>query len=157
MTRGVPAFSEEVADAICRRIANGEGLRAICRDPDMPGRQTVLDWLDDESDGKKLAFRAKYARARELQGDFLDEEMQEVANAATPEDVQVARLRVGTMQWRASKLAPKKYGDRLVHAGDAENPVKVDHGIDLTQMSAPDRAILRDLLLRNVGKEPEGK
>lgn len=155
MKAGRPTlYSEELVDGICRRIANGEGLRAICRDADMPGRQTVLDWLDDENKG---VFRAKYARARELQGDFLDEEMQEVANAATPEDVQVARLRVGTMQWRASKLAPKKYGDRLVHAGDAENPVKVDHGIDLTQMSAPDRAILRDLLSRNGGKEPESK
>jgi hypothetical protein len=107
---GRPVYSDELAETICQRIANGEGLRAICRDDDMPGRQTVLDWLNDE---KYAAFRAKYARAREAQADFLDEAMADVADNATPENVQVARLRVDTMKWRASKLAPKKYGDKL--------------------------------------------
>ena len=113
------SYSDEIADQICKRIASGEGLRAICRDEGMPGRQTVLDWLDSE---KFLEFRAKYARAREAQGDYLDEEMQEVANSATPESVHVARLRVLTMQWRASKLAPKRYGDKveLEHAGKVQ-------------------------------------
>ena len=103
-------YTDELAAAICRRIANGEGLRAICRGDDMPGRQTVLDWLDDD---KKESFRIRYTRARVAQADYLDEAMQEVADSATPEDVQVGRLRVSTMQWRASKLAPKKYGDKL--------------------------------------------
>ena len=119
MTGRPSSYSDEIADQICKRIASGEGLRAICRDEEMPGRQTVLDWLDSE---KFPEFRAKYARAREAQGDYLDEEMQEVANSATPESVHVARLRVLTMQWRASKLAPKKYGDKveLEHAGKVQ-------------------------------------
>jgi hypothetical protein len=29
------------------------------------------------------------------------------------------------LQWRASKLAPKKYGDKLELSGDAENPLAV--------------------------------
>jgi hypothetical protein len=118
MTR-TSSYSDEIAETICTRIANGEGLRAICRDEEMPGRQTVLDWLNDE---KRLDFRTRYARAREIQGDYLDEEMQAVADTATPETVHVARLRVLTMQWRASKLAPKKYGDKveLEHAGKVQ-------------------------------------
>jgi hypothetical protein len=118
MTR-TSSYSDEIAETICTRIANGEGLRAICRDEEMPGRQTVLDWLNDE---KRLDFRTRYARAREIQGDYLDEEMQAVADTATPETVHVARLRVLTMQWRASKLAPKKYGDKveLEHAGSVK-------------------------------------
>jgi hypothetical protein len=115
MTPDMPAsvFTDELADAICDRIAGGEGLRAICRDDKMPGRRTVLDWLDEDRGG----MRAKYARAREAQGDFLDEEMQNVADAATNEDVQVAKLRISTMQWRASKLAPKRYGDKIEVGG----------------------------------------
>jgi hypothetical protein len=113
------SYSDEIAETICARIQNGEGLRSICRDEEMPGRQTVLDWLNDE---KFPEFRTKYARAREIQGDYLDEEMQEVANSATPKNVHVARLRVLTMQWRASKLAPKRYGDKveLEHAGKVQ-------------------------------------
>ena len=107
---GRPVYSDELAETICQRIASGEGLRAICRDDDMPGRQTVLDWLNDDS---KAAFRARYTRARESQADWWDEEMHNEALAAEPETVQVARLRIDTMKWRASKLAPKKYGDKV--------------------------------------------
>lgn len=105
-------FTQEIAEIICERIANGEGLRSICRDNAMPGRTTVLEWLNRD-EAEFAQFRAKYARARENQADYLDEEMQEVADAAKPDDVRVARLRVLTMQWRASKLAPKKYGDKV--------------------------------------------
>jgi hypothetical protein len=90
----------------------------------MPGRRTVLDWLSDE---RHADFRTKYARTREIQGDYLDEEIQAVADGATPETVAVAKLRVETMKWRASKLAPKKYGDRITHAGDGDNPLVVRH------------------------------
>ena len=100
-------YTEELAQTICDRIADGESLRAICRDDDMPDRATALKWLDKHDD-----FATKYARAREAQADHLFEDMQQVADTGNPEDVQRARLRVMTMQWRASKLAPKKYGDR---------------------------------------------
>ena len=110
MTGRPSSYNEAVADEICQRIAEGEGLRAICRDERMPGRRTVLDWLDDD---RKGAFRTKYARAREAQADFWDEEMHNEAQAAGPDTVHVARLRIDTMKWRASKLAPKKYGDRI--------------------------------------------
>ena len=113
MPPGRPSlYSAATAEVICARIADGEGLRSICRDEAMPGRQTVMDWLN--SQGLQFdEFRAKYARARELQGDLLDEQIQQVADVATPEDVQVAKLRVETMKWRAAKLNPKKYGDKI--------------------------------------------
>ena len=113
MPAGRPSlYTPELAETICTRIADGEGLRAICREEHIPGRQTVMDWLN--SPGAQFdEFRAKYARARELQGDLLDEQIQQVADVATPEDVQVAKLRVETMKWRASKLNPKKYGDKI--------------------------------------------
>lgn len=109
--RGRPSsFTQDVADAICERIAGGESMRRICSDEGMPDRATVLRWLDaDES------FAAKYARAREHQGDYLDDEMAEVVDEVRSGalDPQAGRVVLAGMQWRASKLAPKKYGDRL--------------------------------------------
>ena len=101
-------YTDAIAQGICERIAEGQSLRAICRDEDMPDRATVLRWLDAHDE-----FAAKYARAREVQADLLFEDMQEVADSGSPEDTQRARLRVMTMQWRASKLAPKKYGEKI--------------------------------------------
>jgi len=39
--------------------------------------------------------------------------------------VQKQRLQVDTRKWLLSKMAPKKYGDRLEVAGDAENPLLI--------------------------------
>lgn len=109
------SYSDEIAAKILTRIANGESLRRICRDPDMPDRVTVARWC-----GEDAAFASKYARARDLQADHMADEMQEVAE--TCEDVNRGRLIVQTLQWRASKLAPKKYGDKLdiEHSGAVE-------------------------------------
>lgn len=40
--------------------------------------------------------------------------------------VQKQRLQVDTRKWLLSKLAPKKYGDKVTLAGDEENPMKAD-------------------------------
>ncbi len=38
------------------------------------------------------------------------------------------RVRVDTRKWLLSKLAPKKYGDRIEIAGDKENPLEINVG-----------------------------
>lgn len=119
-------YSVEVAAAICERLSNGESLRKICLDDKMPGRQTVLAWLDDDT---KAEFRTKYARAREAQADFLADEIVEIANTpeigtksttkewgteiAEGDMIEHRRLKVLARQWYAAKLNPKKYGDKM--------------------------------------------
>lgn len=41
------------------------------------------------------------------------------------EHVQRSRLRVDTRKWILSKLAPKRYGDKLQHTGDGGGPIRV--------------------------------
>lgn len=115
-------LSPEMASAICDRLANAEALRAICRDPDMPGETTVYRWLDENE-----AFREQYTRARARAMERLADELLEIADDSasdTYEDedgttrtnhdvVARAKLRVDTRKWLMAKLAPKKYGDRL--------------------------------------------
>lgn len=122
-------YSQELADAIADMLSEGISLRKICALDDMPDRRTVLRWQAAHGD-----FAAKCARARELYADQIFDEMQEVADSGSADDVQRAKLRVSTMQWRASKLAPKKYGDRTVLAGDPDAP------LGETQIEATDRA-----------------
>jgi hypothetical protein len=43
------------------------------------------------------------------------QEIIEIADAATPETVNVARLRVDSRKFTVARLAPKKYGDHISH------------------------------------------
>ncbi len=70
--RGRPSkYTEAIATKICRRLAEGESLRMICRDTAMPAISTVMGWLFD---GKHADFSEQYARARDLQADKLFDE-----------------------------------------------------------------------------------
>ena len=101
-------YKPEIADIICDRLLEGESLRQICAGDAMPNRSTVLRWLGAHDD-----FAAKYARAREAQADLMDDLILTVADACTSETAQADRVKIAAYQWRASKLAPKKYGDKL--------------------------------------------
>lgn len=132
MTGRPSTFSQEVADAICERIAQGDSLRAILRDDEsLPASSTVFKWLNDVE-----SFSEQYARAREAQADVLFDEILTIAddgrndsykdedgNPRTDHDV-IARskLRVDARKWMAGKLRPKKYGDKLAIGGADDLP-----------------------------------
>lgn len=120
-------FSEELADALCERIASGESLRAICAGDDMPGDTTVFRWLSQDS-----IFREQYARAKAAAMDKMAEDILHIADGTEGEagdDVQRAKLRVDTRKWLMSKLAPKKYGDRIAQevSGPDGGPQRVEY------------------------------
>lgn len=97
-----------VVDLLCERIASGLGISAVCDMPDMPAKTTVYARMASDD-----AFRTRIARAREAQQDSEADLCVDMADQATPEDWQVVKLRIWARQWRASKLAPKKYGEKL--------------------------------------------
>lgn len=100
-------YTDEIANEICERIMNGESLRTITKDDDMPERKTIHNWLSVNEE-----FLHQYKEARDIQADTYTDEMEDIARDPTI-DVQRARLIVDTRKWVASKLKPKKYGDKL--------------------------------------------
>lgn len=138
------SYVKEVADDICQLIAQGESLRKICERPGMPSLSMVFRWLNEQAE-----FRDQYARARESQADFLLEELLEISDLATPEDVNVAKLRVDARKWFITKVAPKKYGDRVTQeiSGVGGNPVQIEmkKEIDLSVYSDDELRLLREL------------
>src|SRR5277367_587457 len=72
-------FTTELGDEICNRIADGESLRAICAEVEMPDKATVFRWLSAE--GNK-DFRNQYIRAREAQADSLVDDILLIADDA---------------------------------------------------------------------------
>ncbi len=70
-------YSDEIAAEICQRIAEGECLPAVCRDPKMPSKRAVMKWLTLP---EHQTFRAMYAAAREMQADALFDLMRDIAD-----------------------------------------------------------------------------
>lgn len=107
MPAGRPTdYTEELGDLICDRLTQGESLVRICKDADMPATVSIYKWLREHEE-----FANNYARARDNQADYYEDEIKEIADNA--EDPQKARLQVDTRKWIASKLKPKKFGDKI--------------------------------------------
>lgn len=127
MSVGRPSdYTQETADLICARLADGESLRSICRDEAMPSCPTVFAWMRSHPE-----FLNQYTRAKEESADAHTEDMLEIADdarndwmrrnhgeddpgwVANGEHINRSRLRIETRKWLASKLKPKKYGERV--------------------------------------------
>lgn len=144
-----PTFDQAIADEILSRIADGETLRQICRDKNMPAESTVRSWALHDYDG----FGARYARARDLQVEAWADESIEIADDATNDWVERetssgrtevvadrdhisrSRLRVDQRKWLMSKWKPSTYGDKITHSSDPENPMPDGAGTAVTKLA----------------------
>lgn len=120
-------------------MSAGASLRAVCAQEDMPCKATVLKWCRDFPE-----FAAQYARAREDLLEHWADEIVDISDDSSQDTVEVkddkgavireqqnsewitrSRLRVDTRKWLMSKLAPRKYGEKLELSGDPERPLGV--------------------------------
>ena len=100
------AYSDAVGEAICRRIAHGEALVDICRDPRLPSHVTVNAWARRDP-----AFAYMLEVAREQQAQLKLDLAWKIARDATPTSLGVARLQIQTLRWQAARLAPRVFGE----------------------------------------------
>lgn len=122
---GAPSvYNKELGDEICKAIATSKhGLRKLCKDnPHWPRKTTIYRWAFDNAE-----FRDQYARAKAFQVEWLVESALEIAEDGTRDTytdekgtkrcdnewIARSRLRVDTIKWLSSKLAPKLYGDKI--------------------------------------------
>lgn len=147
--KGRPSeYNLEAVDRICDGMLNGKGLLKICSEPDMPNRSTVYRWLDQNED-----FRKRFARAREAQMDYYAEQILAIAfdesgdiiydqegegtkaktkAVANHAKVQRDRLKVDSLKWTASRLFPKRYGDKMELLAQTDEPseMKISWQVD---------------------------
>lgn len=105
------AWSDDLEREMLDRIASGESVMDICspdRGEHIPSERTFYKHLSEDE-----TFAQEYVRVREIQGHREADEIRKIADAATSESYNVARLQIDARKWRASKMAPKVYGDKL--------------------------------------------
>ena len=106
-------------------MRNGLSAFKACQVAGVP-QSTFSRWCDDDA-----TLAESYARAREdlierMATEIMDISDQDVGITDGKKDwaaVQKHKLQVDSRKWLLSKLAPKKYGDKLELSGDNENPL----------------------------------
>lgn len=119
------SFEDDQVTELLDRISKGEPLIAICRDPRMPGRRTVYDWIEADPE-----FAAQFHAARARGVHALAEECLAIADDQK-EDPASRRVRIDTRLRLAGKWLPREYGEKVQHEG------KVDHTVALDAASLP--------------------
>ena len=123
-------YSPELVASILDRVANGEPLSRVCSGNDAPTRKSFFEWVI-----KYPEIKEQYEMAIAMRADLYAEQTvaisdEDIATVIRGDDGETEvvfdstavarnRLRVDARKWYASKLAPKKYGDRVeqVHSG----------------------------------------
>ena len=103
-------LTQQLENEILTALENGEGLNAWCKAENRPSRSTVLKWQREN-----LEFQTKCAHAREAAGELAAEKHNEVIDGCLSGQVpaDIAGRVLSGLQWRASKLASKKYGEKV--------------------------------------------
>lgn len=122
-------YTEAEADRICEWVAQGRSLVSFCKKTGTPSYRTVMNWLKEQP-----IFQDAYRTAHAHQADYLAEQILDIADKArmgkkttkrgddttetvTGDMVERSRLQIDARKWYASKLAPKKYGDKIELGG----------------------------------------
>jgi len=158
-----PFFKREGSiDDLCGYIAQGGHLAGYCRERGLL-YTSVSDWIYGNPERSVL-----YARAREERAEVLADEIVSISDEATVEtkyegeEVRLVldatavarnRLRVDARKWAASKLKPKKYGDKVTqeHTGAGGGPITLA-ALDLKNMSDGELAQMHALLSKASGQ-----
>lgn len=130
-----PIYTTEIGERICELIAcSAKSLATIAQEVDVK-YGTIRHWI-----GNNKEFSAMYARAKEDQADFLAEQILGIADDSSNDTIEGeygpmenkewvnrSKLRVDARKWIASKLKPKRYGDKLdmTTGGDKLNSFEI--------------------------------
>ena len=130
-------YNPEIAKRMCEQLSDGIPLRQICRQEGFPAWQTVYLWMSKDAELHKAI-----AHAREVGQDAIAEEIYRLVEAEPAriyDEKGNSRVDAGHVAWvrvqadiklkLLAKWNPKRYGDRVVHAGDGDNPVVVENNL----------------------------
>jgi hypothetical protein len=108
-------------------------------DEHMPASCMIYRWLDNNE-----SFREQYAQARVRQADYYAEMIIDESFGA--HDASIGRLRMDALKWASSKIAPKKYGDKI--------ELESNNNQNLTlSFNVPNRGNEREIIELEEGKQ----
>ena len=117
-------------DAICDAIRNGCTMTSIAGSVDV-GFASLSTWICKDSEHSARVREARIESARlwdELATD-------RIANACDPFELSKAKELAHHYRWRASKIAPRDYGDKMQQEITGKDGAPLLTGIEITYVS----------------------
>ncbi len=117
----------ELESSVIEAIKSGSTLRKIGEEKGFSA-SCIVDHAENDPGFGKL-----YARALLIRGDLDIYEIDELANeepergkfGIDPGWANWQRTKIDAKKWLAGKRNPKKYGEKITHAGDRDQPLEV--------------------------------
>lgn len=123
-------YSEELVNKICERIADGESLRAICREDGMPTTSTIMLWLKD-----KPEFSEQYAHARVIGADAFEDQILMDAITTDKDNANAVKVKADILFKLMALRNPKKYNSK-VDLTSSDGTMSPDKNIRVTFVKA---------------------
>lgn len=122
-------------DAVCEAIGDKQSMTAIAEQAGV-SIGSLLTWIEADPDRS-----ARVRDARSVMARYWDELSETcIRDAADEFALKKAKELSHHYRWRASKIAPRDYGDRMTLAGDKDAPL---HAIPDEQIDARLNELLR--------------
>lgn len=100
-------WTTETTSQICELIESGKSINSFAGKKGMPSAPSIYRRMVKDPE-----FAALIQTARAAQQEAEMDKCIQLADSATPETVHVIRLQIWARQWRASRLFPKRWGDK---------------------------------------------
>jgi hypothetical protein len=114
-------LDEMGVDALCAQIIDGKMQREICRAMGI-AISSLVDWIAADEERQRRVKEARQWAARA----YDEEAEQQIRDASEPFELARAKELAHHLRWKATKVAPKDYGDKvdLNHSGETVVRVK---------------------------------
>ena len=112
------SVTKEIMEKIAFRLADGQSLNAICKDKDMPHRDTVSKAVlqGDDEEIKDLYSNARIMQMEKLLDDCLDIVDEDLPNDMDSRflnaEVHRRRLKIDTLKWVIARMSPRGLTNR---------------------------------------------
>lgn len=138
-------FTQEIADEFLAHVTMGRSFRKICSQDHMPSIATIYNWFRVHP-----TFLEQYTHAKEESADAMVEDLLDIADepetftetttladgsvvTRVVDNTRRTQLRIETRKWIATKLQPRKYGDKLdLTSGGQKLPTPLLSGLTNT-------------------------
>lgn len=121
MTGRPPSYTPELEAKVLASLSVRSMVKT-CELEGMPSRETIYQWMATIE-----GFSDRYARATQERADLQAERIEEIGQQVLDGDVEpnAGKVAIDALKWAASKLKPKKYGDRLDLGNADSKPFEV--------------------------------
>lgn len=129
-------------DALCDAIVSGTSMTEYAVQLGV-SIGSLINWIEGDSERSARVREARRQSART----YDDKALAELEDAKNAFGLAKAREKAQHYRWRASKIAPKEYGEKLA-VGGADDLPPIRQSLDLTGLSAAELATMGELLAK---------